>query len=66
MAELFQGSRESMIQQAVHRLDVVTGPSDRGHEEADEVLVKYLKSISHARVAHAWEQARDRVEFWYD
>jgi len=39
--------------------------SDDVHEEADRILLDFLRANFAGKVADAYEAARDRVGFWY-
>lgn len=65
-----QESEENMTKdQAVSTLNAIGFPAssdeEADHQNADDILVKFLRANGHKDVADAWERARDRVGFWY-
>jgi hypothetical protein len=41
------------------------GDNEIDHQRADSILVEYLALIGHQAVAQAYQNARERVTFWY-
>ena len=54
-------------EQAIKRLKAMPahGDSESLHGEAEDILLDFLRSQGHSEVANAFEEARDRVGFWY-
>lgn len=51
--------------EAVELLDRLDQESLGSHFEADNILMAALRGAGLAKVAEAYEAARDRVGFWY-
>jgi hypothetical protein len=41
------------------------GDPEALHATADDLLIQFLRNIGYGDVADAYEQAQDRVGFWY-
>jgi len=52
-------------QDAVDRLKHLGGDPESDHGVAEEILCEFLRSCGHMDVADAFEEARDRIGFWY-
>lgn len=41
------------------------GDTELQHSEAEEILCGFLRDVGYEEVASAFEEARDRCDFWY-
>ena len=41
------------------------GDNERAHAEADEILLEFLRTNGYEEIADAFEDAADRITFWY-
>ena len=54
------------IDEAVKELNAITnGDNEYAHCQADKILKEFLRSNGYAKVADAFDEADDRVGFWY-
>lgn len=54
------------LNKAVKNLDELDGSDvEAAHVDAEEILLSLLRSSGLGDAAQAFEQARDRVDFWY-
>jgi len=52
--------------EAVRRLnELEPGDTEWLHIEADRIIIRYLQHHDANEVADAWEDARERLRFWY-
>jgi len=52
--------------EAVRRLnELEPGDTEWLHIEADRIIIRYLQHHDANEVADAWEDARERLGFWY-
>lgn len=50
----------------IERLDSLTDADpEAAHGTADAILIEFLRGIGYGTVANAFENASDRVGFWY-
>ncbi len=53
-------------QEAIAKLEALTwNDPELAHQEADEILCKFLRAMGHRDVAAAFGAAQKRVGFWY-
>ncbi len=50
---------------AVARLNALNNGPEEAHMEAEAILCDFLRAQGHDAVAEAFEQAKERVGFWY-
>jgi hypothetical protein len=50
---------------AIATLNALNGDPESDHGIAEDIVMTYLRQTGQAAIADAFEQARDRVGFWY-
>lgn len=48
----------------LNKMDIF-GDNEGNHNRADNLLLEALRILGADDVATAWEEAKDRAEFWY-
>lgn len=51
--------------EAVESLKDISDDPEIGHREAEEILCAFLSANGFPEVASAFDEARDRLGFWY-
>ena len=53
--------------EAIKELESMDSKGDQEilHARADEILLEYLKSTGDAEIAQSFQNAKERVRFWY-
>jgi len=52
--------------EAIKQLEALeSGDPERAHIEAEDIICNYLKEIGATEIVEAYDEARERVGFWY-